>query len=134
MYIYILLKNNTPFYVGRTSNLKNRLATHKKKYGIDISINEIDSCDYAESVDLESHYINSYFKSGYPLVNKYKGTTTQAKSNKLKKALIKNGVKPVRKYTKRTPKITAKIEIEPRNEAEYQKFIKNFELFLSSKC
>lgn len=133
MYIYILLKNNTPFYVGRTSNLKNRLAAHKKKYGIDISIKEIDSCDYAESIDLESHYINLYFKNGYPLVNKYKGTTTQAKSNKLKKILTKKGVKLKRKYVKRPPKIITKIEFEPRNEAEYQKFIKNFELFLASK-
>lgn len=31
IYIYVLLLNNSPIYVGKTNNLKNRISNHSKK-------------------------------------------------------------------------------------------------------
>ena len=77
MYIYILTKNEIPFYVGKTSNIKGRLKTHQKKYGENISINIIDDCDYEDSKDLEFYYIDIYLKKGYILENKHIGKTRE---------------------------------------------------------
>lgn len=87
MYIYKLTKNKKTFYIGRTQNIKTRYSNHIKKYGKDIEIEIIDSCDYLDSMDLESFYIKKYLLDGYLLLNKHTKTTTKLKLNKLNKAL-----------------------------------------------
>ena len=66
--IYCLEKDSTPFYIGRTSNLKNRLLIHKSKYG------EIDCFVLDEVVEKESywerHYIELFKTYGFNLKNK----------------------------------------------------------------
>ena len=93
MYIYKLTKNKIPFYIGKTGDLKSRFLDHKKTYGNDIKIKSIASCDYLDSIDLESYYIKLYLKKGYNLLNKYINTTTKYKQKKLDKYLDKRKIK-----------------------------------------
>ena len=132
MYIYALLKNDIPFYVGRTAHLKNRLNTHKKKYGNDISIKEIDSCDYNDSVELESYYIKQYLSKGYRL-NKQINTTTDKQRKKLNKYLLNQ--KQKRTYKKRYI-VTKKYVYEPEiqiSDEEKLIFIEELKVFLGLK-
>lgn len=104
MYIYLLSKNEVPFYIGRSSNLKERLKGHKKVFGADIEIIELDSCDYADSIDLESFYIKKFISNGYALKNIHLNTTTKYKDKKLLNYFLKNNNKNFilnKKYVKK---------------------------------
>lgn len=96
MYIYKLTKNEIPFYIGRTGNLKSRLLDHKKNYGNNIKMIEIDNCDYLDSVDLESYYINQYLKDGYILKNKHINTTSKIKQKKILKYIDEQNKKKIK--------------------------------------
>lgn len=65
--VYCLTKNNVPFYVGITSNPESRLLWHKRKYGKDIELIEIEN-----NADFETErlWVQSFQLMGANLLNK----------------------------------------------------------------
>lgn len=90
-YIYILEKNNIPFYVGKTNNPKTRLSRHKQVYGNQITLEIIDNACDESWRDLEEFYIQLLRSWGFNLSNGFKGGggaskwTNQQKSNPIRK-------------------------------------------------
>lgn len=96
--IYILERNNIPFYVGKTNNLKNRLANHKKKFGKEIQIIELDKVPMHEWLFWENHYISLIKSWGFNLLNKNNGgggSTEWSIEQKIKQSLKQKGLRKV---------------------------------------
>ena len=72
-YIYVLEKNNIPFYIGKTINFATRKCYHKKKYGNDIKWFFIDLVPNNEWKFWEKHYISLFKSWGFKLTNKNNG-------------------------------------------------------------
>ena len=70
-YIYILIENDIPFYVGKTNDLQQRLKNHKQKFKKNITIEEIDKVD--DWKFWEIFYIDLFKSWGFNLLNKNKG-------------------------------------------------------------
>ena len=68
---YLHRGDKIPFYVGKTTNLKTRLNTHKSVFGKSIYIEYIDKVD--DWKYWEKHYINLFKNLGYILENKNNG-------------------------------------------------------------
>lgn len=95
--IYILERNNIPFYVGKTnSNIKNRrIYLHKAKFGKDIHLEFIDEVSIVEWKFWESYYISLFKFWGFKLENKNNGgggltNVKQETKNKISKTIRKN--------------------------------------------
>jgi hypothetical protein len=71
--IYVLEKNNVPFYVGKCNNINVRFCQHKKTYGLDINIKVLELVDDKEWKDKERYYILLHESKGFKLENKNKG-------------------------------------------------------------
>lgn len=71
--IYCLEKNNIPFYVGKSSNPLHRIGNHKKKFGIDITLEVIDEVEENEWKFWEKHWIEQFKAWGFKLENKNNG-------------------------------------------------------------
>jgi hypothetical protein len=71
--IYVLEKNNIPFYIGKCNNINVRYSQHKKTYGEDVKINVLELVDDKEWKDKERFYISQYKKLGFELFNKNNG-------------------------------------------------------------
>ena len=72
--IYVLKKDNIPFYVGKCININVRFNQHKFTYGDDIKIEIIELVKTDEWKKWEKYYINLYKDKGYILLNKNNGT------------------------------------------------------------
>lgn len=70
--IYLLIKNNIPFYVGKT-NGSWRKYFHKKHYGEDIEFEIIDEIPIEDWKFWEKHYISLFKSWGFKLENKNNG-------------------------------------------------------------
>jgi hypothetical protein len=70
-FIYILKRNDKPFYVGKSKNWKQRFSVHKNNFGKDIKIEIIDEVD--DWRKMEAHYILLFKSFGAKLTNKNKG-------------------------------------------------------------
>jgi hypothetical protein len=84
--IYLLEKNNIPFYVGKTIGPW-RKKIHIKKYGEDICYLELDNIPTNEWKFWEKHYISLFNSWGFNLKNKNKGgggLTYHSEETKLK--------------------------------------------------
>ena len=67
--IYILEKNNIPFYIGKTSSPKSRFNSHKRDHNCEIFIiDEVDDWKF-----WEKHYISLFKSWGFKLENKNNG-------------------------------------------------------------
>jgi len=71
IYIYVLEKNNIPFYIGKTKNPKSRLNKHKKIHSCEVFI--IDNITDDEWKFWEKHYISLFKSWGFILENKNNG-------------------------------------------------------------
>ncbi len=71
--IYILEKNNIPFYVGKCNNINVRFSQHKKTYGDNINIKILELVENKDWKDKEKYYIELYSSKGFKLENKNKG-------------------------------------------------------------
>lgn len=95
--IYCLFdENETPFYVGKTNDLtlKGRFNTHKKIFGKNISICEIDCVNIEEWKIAETFWIEQFRQWGFILKNKNKGgggLTTLSDEHKMKISISKKG-------------------------------------------
>jgi hypothetical protein len=72
VYIYVLERNNVPFYIGKTINITHRLWEHKKKKSADYSF-IIDIVNEDEWKFWEEHYISLFKSWGFDLENKNNG-------------------------------------------------------------
>lgn len=70
--IYILEKNNIPFYVGKTKDPIRRKHTHKRKWG-DINLLVIDEVEEIKWKFWECFWISQFQTWGFNLENKNKG-------------------------------------------------------------
>jgi predicted GIY-YIG superfamily endonuclease len=93
--IYILERNNIPFYVGKTlQDIKDRFYTHGEKRK-NSEIIEIDCVDDDEWIFWERYYINLFKSWGFELENKNNGgggrgpgwISSEERNNKIKLAL-----------------------------------------------
>jgi len=69
--IYILERNNVPFYVGKSKNPTRRKHKHYQKYGTNINliiIDEVENWKY-----WESFWIEQFIQWGFNLLNQNKG-------------------------------------------------------------
>jgi hypothetical protein len=74
IYIYFLHKNdNTPFYIGKTNNIKKRKLNHKQHFGFNICLEVIDKIPSNEWKFWEKHYISLFKSWGFNLMNKNNG-------------------------------------------------------------
>ncbi len=80
--IYVLEKDNTPFYIGKSANPKHRLYSHKKTYGEDIMCFDLDEVENWKF--WEKHYISLFKSWGFSLTNKNKGGGGPDKGRKIR--------------------------------------------------
>lgn len=72
IYIYELVKDGNPYYIGRSSNPKRRSYSHKQLGRFDYStceMNVIMEVDKSEMTFWEEHYISLYRSWGFDLLN-----------------------------------------------------------------
>lgn len=129
MYIYHLEKNGIPFYVGRASCLVNRFADHKKRFGNDIEIKEIEQCDYGDSAELETKYIVEYLGKYGKLENKHIGKAHHERIKKRLNAAISKMQKPKKQALKPNKKLKKESVITYK-----PPFYTKIEYFLLYKC
>lgn len=68
IYIYLILKNNIPIYIGKSKTPKTRICNHRNRWGKDI---EIEYLDIIEDWRFwEKHYISLFKSWGFKLENK----------------------------------------------------------------
>jgi hypothetical protein len=84
MEIYILKKDNIPFYIGKSVNAFHRFYKHKKTYGININLDIIDIIPDNEWKFWEKHYISLYKSWGFILLNKNEGGGGPNKGRKIR--------------------------------------------------
>lgn len=72
--IYILERNNIPFYIGKTKNFINRKKRHENLHG-DIIVSIIDECEDDKQIwkPLECYWIEQFKAWGFKLINKNNG-------------------------------------------------------------
>jgi hypothetical protein len=71
--IYILEKNNIPFYVGKAKDIIRRKNRHKQAYGYDIDLYVIDNVEEKNWKFWECYWIEQFRQWGFDLLNKNKG-------------------------------------------------------------
>jgi hypothetical protein len=71
--IYILYKNNVPFYIGYSKNTNKRIISHRRKYGYDIDFDIIDTCLNTNKKYIETFWICLFKSWGFKLENKNEG-------------------------------------------------------------
>lgn len=84
MEIYILEKNDIPFYIGKSINSFHRFYKHKKTYGINISLYILDIIPDNEWKFWEKYYISLYKSWGFKLENKNEGGGGPDKGRKIR--------------------------------------------------
>lgn len=69
-FIYVLTKNDHPFYVGKTHNVKTRLRDHKVNHGSNIEMRILEAVKIDEPwLELEKKWIRNFREWGVELKN-----------------------------------------------------------------
>lgn len=73
-YIYVLFKDNVPFYVGKTFDPEKRFHVHMERFGYNIEIEIIDDMYIDRRLRhknnyLEQYWINQFTAWGFDLAN-----------------------------------------------------------------
>lgn len=98
MFIYILSKNNIPFYVGKCTDPIRRRNSHKVKFGLDISLEIIDEVNKEDWKYWECFWIEQFKQWGFELKNINKGGggpgewSQEQKTNPIRILKIKNNI------------------------------------------
>ena len=111
--IYVLFKNNIPFYIGKTKNPKYRINDHKRKFGKNIEFVLIDQVSLYEWKFWEKYYISLFKTWGFKLENLNNGgggPNVYLEETKLKMSSNRKG-----KGTGKNPKISEAKKGIPRN-------------------
>ena len=72
-YIYILMRGDTPFYIGKTHYPKRRETEHKLTYGSDIKMMILKAIKDEDWKKHEQEWINTFKKWGVDLTNSNSG-------------------------------------------------------------
>jgi hypothetical protein len=96
--IYVLKRDNIPFYIGKCNNINIRYSQHKKKYGSDINIEILEVVEDKEWKVKEKYYILLFKSKGFKLENKNNGgggssSLTDISKEKISKSKIGNNYK-----------------------------------------
>ena len=107
--IYKLIRNNIPFYIGKSSNPKQRLYAHRLKYGTDVDMKILEVVKDEDWKSRESYWINEH--KSYKLLNKNEGgggpkTGTRTKESiegfkEKRKTWSRKGIPQPKTYKKR---------------------------------
>ena len=74
IFIYYLHQgDNIPFYIGKTTNEKERRSAHKRKYGANTQLEILQEVDKDSWKKWETYFIQQYKEKGYMLKNKNQG-------------------------------------------------------------
>jgi len=80
--IYYLHKgDNIPFYVGKTNRLQGRISSHRKRFGKNVILEEIDNVSLSEWKFWECYWIEQFTNWGFVLKNKNNGGGGATKQN-----------------------------------------------------
>lgn len=71
-FIYVLMEDDLPFYIGKTHYPKRREREHRVKYG-DISLFILEACNNKNWKEIEQKWIQYYQSLGLKLTNKNPG-------------------------------------------------------------
>jgi hypothetical protein len=88
--IYLLEKNQIPFYVGKCNNINVRYSQHKKTYGGNINIKVLELVEDKDWKFKERYYIALFKSQGFNLENKNKGGGGPTKLSESSKQKITN--------------------------------------------
>lgn len=111
--IYVLFRDNIPFYIGKTKNPKYRINDHKRTYGKDIEFVLIDQVVSSEWKFWEKYYISLFKTWGFKLKNLNNGgggPEIYSEETKLKMSLGRKG-----KGTGKNSKLSKAKKGIPRN-------------------
>ncbi len=134
-YVYVLLENNIPFYVGRTIHLKTRYYQHKYRFKTEFVMEQIDCCDEHDIEFLELFYIDKYREKGYRLQNncnrsKYKNKVSILPSKETIKFLTVTQLKIDLIFEKSESEILEEIK---KKEQFFDDLNKKLNIFLTSR-
>ena len=90
--IYVLEKNELPFYIGKAKNAVRRYHGHRRTFGLDIKLQIIDEVD--DWKFWESYWIEQFQQWGFILENKNNGgggpsSYTEEQKQKMRKPRVK---------------------------------------------
>jgi hypothetical protein len=131
IYIYFLHKNdNTPFYIGKTNNIKKRKLNHKQHVGFNICLEVIDKIPSNEWKFWEKHYISLFKSWGFNLKNKNEGGggCSTHEVSELAREKISKTHKNLKKPFTETHKINHKNSYKNRNVTWGNKISKGLKL------
>ena len=89
--IYLINKNNEPFYIGKTNNPNRRLNSHKRKFN-DNNIEMIELEEVYEDTwkEREQYWIRDYELQGFQLYNTHKGGNGRPEGGVSMESIIKH--------------------------------------------
>ena len=73
MYLYCLVKNKSPFYIGRTDDPTRREYEHRQEHGKDIEMKILKQIPDSDWKNSEAKWINKMEKMNHRLANKNSG-------------------------------------------------------------
>lgn len=97
VFIYILIENNIPVYLGKTNKPNRRLKEHRVNFSEDVSLEVIDEVSEDEWVFWEQWWIEIFNSWGIILSNKNKGGGGPHKHLKTSKKLIGDKQRGIKK-------------------------------------
>ena len=116
--IYILEKNNIPFYVGKAKNVVRRVHKHYLSFGEDIQVEIIDEVREQEWKFWESYWIQQFKSWGFKLENKNVGGGGPTKWTEEQKKLINpNRIKKIINHKTRGLQISKTLKM--KNHSKY---------------
>lgn len=116
--IYILERNNVPFYVGKAKNAVRRVHKHYLKFGEDITINVIDEVEEQEWKFWESYWIEQFKVWGFKLENKNNGGGGPTRWTEEQRSLINpNRINKITNHKTRGSKISK--TLKKRDHSKY---------------
>jgi hypothetical protein len=106
MKIYLLEKNNIPFYIGKSNNPKKRLWHHKQHFGKNINQIVLEEVEEDQWKFWESYWIGQFKCWGFILENKNNGgggpsSYTKEQKQKMRKPRIKGTGKKISETLKK---------------------------------
>ena len=109
--IYMLEKNNIPFYIGKAKNPIRRKHKHRIKYGEDIALTIIDEVREDEWKFWECYWIEQFKGWGFILENKNKGGGGPTKwTNEQKEKINPSRIKKIKSHPTRGNKISNSLQ------------------------
>jgi hypothetical protein len=99
IFIYILVENNIPVYLGKTNEPNRRLREHRVNFSKDVTLEVIDEIEKKEWVFWEQWWIELFGSWGIKLLNRNKGGGGPEYQKEPSKKLIGDKQRGIKKPT-----------------------------------